>query len=160
MTEPSCESPWYETVIFPALLRHARGTYGRAMRRALEEAGFGDIPANGLYVIGGLNLGAPDVPLGRLIRELRISKQAAGQLVDTLVLRGYLSRSVDDSDRRRLTVALTERGRAAAEAQGAARDRIDAELLASVGTDDLSRTRRTLAVLCDIGRREDALVEE
>src|ERR1700742_1488990 len=142
------DTPWYETVVLPALLRHARGTYGRAMRRALEEAGFADIPANGLYVIGGLNLGAPDVPLGQLIRELRISKQAAGQLVDTLVLRGYLSRSVDDTDRRRLTVALTERGRAAAEAQAAARDRIDAELLASVGADDIARTRRTLAVLC------------
>ncbi|HEY0271192.1 MAG TPA: MarR family transcriptional regulator [Sphingomonas sp.] len=155
MTDMQADSPWYEDVALTALLRHARGTYGRAMRRALDEAGYADIPANGLYVIGGLSLGAPDVPLGRLIRELRISKQAAGQLVDTLVLRGYLSRSVDEADRRRLTVTLTERGRAAAQAQAAARSRIDAELLARVGADDIGLTRRTLAVLCDIGRAEE-----
>ncbi len=153
------ETPWYETVALPALLRHARSTYGRAMRKALDEAGYGDIPANGLYVIGGLHLGAPDVPLGQLIRELRVSKQAAGQLVDTLVLRGYLSRSVDDNDRRRLTVTLTERGRAAAEAQTVARERIDADLLTSVGAEDVSRTRRTLAVLCDIGRQAEEAVD-
>jgi DNA-binding MarR family transcriptional regulator len=150
------ESPWYETVPVPALLRHARGTYGRAMRRALDDAGYADIPTNGLYVIGALNLGAPDVPLGDVIRSMRISKQAAGQLVDTLVLRGYLSRSVDEADRRKLVVALTDRGRAAAEAQGQARNRIDDELLASVGAEDVARTRRTLAVLCDIGRQEEA----
>ena len=47
------------------------------------------------------------------MRELGVSKQAAGQLVDTLVLRGYLERSVDPEDRRRLTLTLTERGMAA-----------------------------------------------
>ena len=49
-----------------------------------------------MYVIGGLALGAGDVPLSRLIQELGVSKQAAGQLVDTLVLRGYLERTVDE----------------------------------------------------------------
>ncbi len=87
------------------------------------------------------------------MKELRISKQAAGQLVDTLVMRGYLERSVDKDDRRKLTVALTERGRAAAATQKAAREKIDAELLASVGADDALRTRRSLAVLIDIGRQ-------
>lgn len=123
------------------------------MRKALDEAGYDDIPGNGLYVIGGLALGAEDVPLGRLIKELRISKQAAGQLVDTLVTRGYLERSIDKDDRRKLTVTLTERGKAAAATQAAAREKVDAELLASVGQDDVNRTRRTLAVLCDIGRQ-------
>ncbi len=154
------EKPWYETIGLPVLLRHARTTYGTAMRRALDEAGYDDIPANGLYVIGGLALGVPDIPLGQLIKELRISKQSAGQLVDTLVTRGYLERSADKDDRRKLTVALTERGRAAAEAQKAAREKVDAELLAAVGETDISRTRRTLAVLIDIGRQEDGGQEE
>jgi DNA-binding MarR family transcriptional regulator len=149
--------PWYEQVVMPALLRHARTAYGAAMRRALDEAGFDDVPRNGLYVLGGLALGGPDMPLGVLIRQMRISKQAAGQLVDTLVTRGYLERTIDDNDRRRLTVALTARGRAAAEVQAAARDSIDAELLASVGADDIVRTRRTLAILADIAsQREQA----
>jgi DNA-binding MarR family transcriptional regulator len=139
-----------DNIGLPVLLRHARNTYGAAMRRALNDAGYDDIPGNGLYVIGGLAVENADIPLGQLIRELRISKQAAGQLVDTLVTRGYLDRSVDKDDRRKLTVTLTERGRAAAATQSAAREKVDADLLAAVGKDDIDRTRRTLAVLCDM----------
>lgn len=139
-----------ENIAMPVLLRHARNTYGLAMRRALAEAGYDDIPGNGLYVIGGLALDRDDVPLGQLIRELRISKQAAGQLVDTLVTRGYLDRATVKDDRRKLTVTLTERGRAAASTQAAAREKVDADLLAKVGAEDVERTRRTLAVLVDM----------
>lgn len=153
-------APWYETIVMPALLRHARSTYGAAMRRALEKAGFDDVPRNGLYVIGGLALGAGDVPLGQLVKELRVSKQAAGQLVDTLVARGYLERAVDPGDRRKLTVTLTERGRAAAAAQAAAREAIDAELLARVGEENVRRTRRTLAVMLEIARRHSGEAED
>ncbi len=135
----------------PALLRYARTTYGAAMRRALEEAGFDDIPGNGLYVIGGLALDREDVPLGQLIRDLRVSKQVAGQLVDTLVTRGYLERAIDKEDRRKLTVTLTERGHEAAAVQTAAREKVDAELLAKAGPEDIERTRRTLVTLIDIG---------
>ncbi|HVV71135.1 MAG TPA: MarR family transcriptional regulator, partial [Verrucomicrobiae bacterium] len=136
--------PWFEQIVMPALLRHARNTYGLAMRRALTQAGYDDIPKNGLYVIGGLAMGAGGIPLGQLVKELRVSKQSAGQLVDTLVLRGYLERTVDPEDRRKLTVTLTERGRAAAETQSAVREKIDADLLARVGERDLTCTRRTL----------------
>ncbi len=147
------EKLWFEEVAMPVLLRHGRNAYGSAMRRALDEAGYDDIPGNGLYLIGGLALEREDIPLGQLIKELRLSKQAAGQLVDTLVTRGYLERTMDKEDRRKLTVNLTERGRAAAAAQRAGREKVDAELLASVGQEHLSHTRRTLAVLCDIGRQ-------
>ena len=151
---------FFEKVAIPVLLRHARNTYGAAMRRALGEAGYDDIPGNGLYLIGGLALDREDIPLGKLIKELRISKQAAGQLVDTLVTRGYLDRTMDKDDRRKLTIALTERGRAAAATQAAAREKVDAELLASVGQDDLRRTRRTLAVLCDIGHQAECAPDD
>ncbi len=152
--------PWYEGIVMPALLRHARYTYGTAMRRALVEAGYDDIPKNGLYVIGGLALGAGGVPLGQLIKELRVSKQAAGQLVDLLVLRGYLERKVDIGDRRKLTVTLTERGRDAAATQAMVREKIDAELIARVGQADVNCTRRTLAALVDLGRQGGAEQED
>jgi DNA-binding MarR family transcriptional regulator len=151
------EKPRFKEIVMPALLRAARSTYGAAMRRALAEEGYGDIPKNGLYVIGGLALGPGDAPLGRLIQELGVSKQAAGQLVDTLVLRGYLERSVHADDRRKLTITLTPRGQAAAAAQAAGRMRVDAELLARVGADDIARTRRALAALRDMGRQAEAL---
>ena len=146
------EKPWYQEVVVPALLRHARVTYGLAMRRALDEAGYDDIPKNGMYVIGGMALNSDALPLGELIKQLRVSKQAAGQLVDSLVLRGYLKRDEDPNDRRKSNVTLTERGRTAAAVQGAAREQIDAQLLARVGQEDVLRTRRTLAALIDIGR--------
>lgn len=144
------DTAWYEDVVIPALLRHARTTYGKAMRAALEEAGYDDIPGNGLYVIGGLALADRVVPLRQLVRELGITKQGAGQLVDALVTRGYLSRAADQSDRRQLIVALTERGRAAAEVQRQARERIDAELLARVGEDDVRAVRRALGALIEM----------
>jgi DNA-binding MarR family transcriptional regulator len=135
----------------PVLLRHARTAYAVAMRTALAEAGYGDIPKNGLYVIGGLARQAGNHPLGQLIEDLRLSKQAAGYLVDTLVTHGYLDRQVDSEDRRRLTIDLTQRGRGAAKVLIAAGATVDAELLSQVGPKDVERTRRTLLALVDIG---------
>lgn len=158
MTKPLVQ---LSDIPLPALLRHARAAYGSAMRGALEDAGYNDIPKNGLYVIGGLALGAGDIPLAVLIRDLRISKQAAGQLVDALVTRGYLDRTVDEQDRRRLVVTLTERGRAAAATQAAARERIDAALLAKVGQRCVEQTRVALAALAGMaGWGEPAATEE
>jgi DNA-binding MarR family transcriptional regulator len=147
MTDPDSQ---HAAIPMPALLRHARTAYGLAMRKALADAGYDDVPKNGLYVIGGLALGAGDVPLGVLIRDLRLSKQAAGQLVDTLVNRGYLARNVDEQDRRRLVVTLTDRGKAAAATQAIARERVDAELLAKVGPECIAQTRLALAALTDM----------
>lgn len=145
---------WYEEIVVRALLRHARGTYAAAMRRALDEASYDDIPENGLYIIGGLANGAGDAPIGLMAQQLRITKQAAGQLVDTLVMRGYLTREGDPSDRRKLVIALTDRGRNAADVQGTARDRIDTELHARIGDNGLRALKRGLAALMEIGRQE------
>ena len=154
MTDPYA---WYDNialghpVVMPALLRWARDTYGAAMHKALAEAGCDDIPPNGMFVIGGLGMGAGDAPLGSLVRQLKVSKQAAGQLVDTLVLRGYLKREADEEDRRRFSVKLTERGWHAAAVQREAREKIDAELAARVGADAVANARKTLAALIEIG---------
>jgi DNA-binding MarR family transcriptional regulator len=145
--------PAGDEVSMPALLRHARLAYGLAMRSALEAAGYGDIPKNGLYVIGGLARESSAHPLSQLIEELRLSKQAAGQLVDTLVTRGYLERYVDSEDRRRLTIGLTQHGRAAATVLAAAGATVDEELRARVGAQEIASARRALFVLVDIGRR-------
>ena len=99
-------------VPIPALLRAARGAYGHAVRTRVAAAGCDDLPRNGPYVLGGMaNRGGN---AGGLVRELGVSKQAASQLIDTLVLRGYLERRVDPDDRRRMEIELTDRGRAVA----------------------------------------------
>ena len=145
---------WFDQIALPALLRHARTTYGAAMRKALDAQGYDDIPGNGLYIIGGLALGAQAVPIGQLAREMRVTKQGMGQLIDTLVMRGYLTRTPDAADRRQLMITLTARGQAAAEVQTAARAAVDQALAAKVGDEDIARTRRTLAALIEIHRAE------
>jgi DNA-binding MarR family transcriptional regulator len=152
MRTGTMENPELDEIPIPALLRHARSTYGRAMRGALERHGFDDVPANGMYVIGGLALGAGGSPIGFVARDLGVSKQAAGQLIDTLVARGYLARTADKTDRRQLIVTLTDRGRAAAAAQVEGRTAIDAELANRIGSDDLSAMRKGLAALIAIRR--------
>jgi DNA-binding MarR family transcriptional regulator len=136
---------WLDEVAFPALLRAARTAYGSAIRESLAEAGCDDVPRNGSYVIGAI--ARTGAPLGQIIKELGVSKQAAGQLVDTLVMRGYLDRSVDPEDRRRLTISLTERGHAAAAVIRSAIDQVDASLVDRVGQEYVRHARVTLAAL-------------
>ena len=154
------EQPWYQTLVMPALLRHARSAYGQAMRAALAAIDCEDMPRNGMWVVGGLAMGAGGVPLGDLVRDLGVSKQAAGQLVDTLVLRGYLERSADPQDRRKLSVTLTERGKAVAAAQTKARERIDAQLADRVGAEHVRHARATLAALIEIGQAGEEEAED
>jgi DNA-binding MarR family transcriptional regulator len=92
-----------------------------------------------------------EVALSRIIADLGVSKQAAGQLVDTLVARGYLHRSVDPEDRRRLTLGLTERGQDAATVIRTAVAGVDSELAGRVGEDRLDEVRGVLAALAELG---------
>ena len=137
-----------DDVVLPALLRAARGAYGHAVRKHLAEGGFDDLPRSGPYVLGGIVNRAGNA--SDLIRQLRVSKQAASQLVDTLVLRGYLERAVDPEDRRRMTLSVTERGRAAAAAVKAGVEEVDAELLERLEPAGVRALRAGLVALCDI----------
>jgi DNA-binding MarR family transcriptional regulator len=134
-----------------ALLRGARAALGAAMRQALAQAGCDDLPPNGPYVLGAI--ARTSAPLSSIIRQLGVSKQAAGQLVDTLVLRGYLERSIDPADRRRLVVGLTLRGEDVAALIRTAVDQLEADLEADVGSERMRATREVLASLI---RREAA----
>jgi DNA-binding MarR family transcriptional regulator len=136
----------------PALMRWARGSYGQAVRASLAVAGFDDLPRNGAFVIGGMaNAGGSAADM---IRGLGVTKQAASQLIDTLVLRGFLTREVDAEDRRRLTISLTERGRGAAEAVRAAVEAIDVELAAAITPAEMAGLRAGLTALAEINLRQ------
>lgn len=144
MMAPGPDSP-----SLPALLRAARRTYGDAVRAALAENDFEDVPANGSYLLSGI--ARDGVPLSSLIDQLGVSKQTAGQLVDSLVKRGYLERSVDPADRRRLVVGLTGQGADAASVIRSAVDNVDAALAERVGAGRLQDVRTTLRALADLG---------
>jgi DNA-binding MarR family transcriptional regulator len=140
-----------DEVPIPALLRAARGSYGHAIRMRLAAAGYDDLPRNGPFVLGGIvNRGGT---AGRLVRELGVSKQAASQLIDTLVLRGYLVREPNPEDRRRVTIAVTERGSAAAELVRSGVEAVDAELVELLAPEELNGLRAGLVALCEIRER-------
>jgi DNA-binding MarR family transcriptional regulator len=151
MTSAHFDAAPYDDVSVPALLRAARGSYGDAIRGTLTAAGFDDMPRNGSFVLGGMsNRGGS---AAELVRDLGISKQAASQLIDTLVIRGYLVRDADPADRRRQTLAVTERGRAAAAAVGTAIASVDAQLTALVSAEQFAGLRAGLAALTAIRER-------
>ena len=140
-----------DVIVMPALLRGARGSYAEAVRTDLTAAGFDDLPRNGPFVLGGMarfNASAAD-----MITGLGVTKQAASQLIDLLVVRGYLTREMDPEDRRRMTISLTDRGRGAAQVTRSAVESIDAELAAMITADELAGLRAGLTALGEIRSR-------
>ena len=143
--------PPEDEVVIPALLRAARGSYARVIATHVVSAGFDDLPRNGAFVLGGMaNWGGSAADM---IGGLGVSKQRASQLIDALVLRGYLTREVNPEDRRRMLIGLTDRGRAAAAAVRAGIEAIDAELAEMISPTELAGLRTGLAALGTIKER-------
>ena len=143
-----------DEILIPAFLRAARGAYGNEIGRRLADTGFDDMPRNGPFVLGGMaNHGAT---AGDLVRQLGVSKQAASQLIDTLVLRGYLARHENPDDRRRVDIELTERGHAAAKAVRAGVVAIDDALARRISPTELAGLRAGLAALVEIREEGEA----
>jgi DNA-binding MarR family transcriptional regulator len=143
--------PLSEDAAIPALLRAARGSYAQAISARLAAAGFDDVPRNGAFVLGGMaNWGGS---AAEVIQGLGVTKQAASQLIDTLVLRGYLERDINPDDRRRMAIEPTDRGRAAAATIREAVEAIDAELAQMLTPAEQAGLRAGLTALADIRTR-------
>jgi DNA-binding MarR family transcriptional regulator/catechol 2,3-dioxygenase-like lactoylglutathione lyase family enzyme len=135
-------------VAIPTLMRAARGTYARSIRSHLRAIGVEDLPRNGAFILFGVMEGGTpgeDLPAG-----LGVSKQAVSQAVDILVNRGYLDRSPDASDRRRITLELTERGHRVVEAVWRGTEAIDAQLATRLSPEEIAIMRSGLSALADI----------
>jgi DNA-binding MarR family transcriptional regulator len=154
MPTPASEpTPAAEAEEILVLLVRARGGYGNTIAAHLAAAGFDDLPRNGPFVLGGMaSHGGSAV---EMIRSLGVTRQAASQLIDTLVLRGYLSREINPEDRRRMNIVLTERGGAAAAAIRAGIGEVDASLAQSLSPAELAGLRAGLAALGEIGEKTE-----
>jgi DNA-binding MarR family transcriptional regulator len=144
----------YAQLGIPGLLRLARRAYGNPVRAAFAESGFDDVPRNGAYLLArvyGNSYAVPD-----LMRGLGISKQAVSQLVDTMVMRGYVERRLDPGDRRRMLLSLTPRGQEAATVGWQAATRTDEELERRLTADGVAVLRDSLITLCKMGDEEPA----
>jgi DNA-binding MarR family transcriptional regulator len=142
----------YQQLGVPGLLRLARRAYGNAVRAALADSGFDDMPRNGAYLLARVYDGRYAV--ADLTRGLGISKQAVSQLVDTMVTRGYIERKPHADDRRRMQLTLTPRGDAAATVSWQAATRTDDELERRLSADGVAALRHGLIALCEMGDEE------
>jgi len=150
MTRTASTTANYDDVPLSALLHAARSTYSHAVDAALSEIGCDDLPTAGISIISTMHWSGAS--LEAVIRWMGVTKQAVSQAVDILVVRGYLERSHDSADRRRVTLTLTERGREAGKAARSAIERIDRELLRHAGARKVTGARATLIVLLEMGR--------
>src|SRR5580658_2809579 len=143
----------YDDVPLPALLHAIRGTYTAAVRRAQARVGCGDVPACGEYLLNAMEWSGAS--LESVIRWLGVTKQAVSQAVETLVVRGYLERERDPTDRRRVVLSLTDRGHKAGRAARSAIEDVDRRLRARVGAQCIAHTRTTLVALLEIKRHAE-----
>lgn len=131
-----------------AVLRLA-GQLTDAIQDGVTSRGFTDVrPAHGFAFV---RISAGDATTADVAEYLGITKQAASQLVEQLVTRGYLTRVPDPSDGRARLLLLTDRGQACtAAARDAATDAIDS-WRARLGARDITTLDRTLTALLTPG---------
>ena len=80
------------------------------IQEALARRGYVDVrPAHGFAFV---RISAGNATTLDVAEHLGVTKQAASQLVEQLVARGYVERPVDPDDARRRPLRLTPRGRA------------------------------------------------
>jgi DNA-binding MarR family transcriptional regulator len=145
MKAPAKGSENFDDVPLSALLRAAQRTYTEAVDRAQSKIGCDDLPQSGAYILSAMHW--TGASLDAVLRWMGVTKQAVSQAIDTLVVRGYLERSEDPEDRRRIKLVLTARGRAAGAAARSAIGLVDRRLGAKVGAQRIAATRATLAAL-------------
>jgi DNA-binding MarR family transcriptional regulator len=96
-----------------ALFREACIASPQAINAFLSAEGFDDISRNGLLVLGAvaLNDGPENGGLeGDLARDLGITEQTVGELIDALIRHGYMECQADQNDRGRAVPDITMRG--------------------------------------------------
>lgn len=131
-----------------ALIREARTTHVLAIRKHLAASGIGDMPRDGVFAMAVIR--DSDASAGDIGRRMGLSKQAVSQLLDTLVMRGYVERSADAVDRRRVKLKLTALGARASSLCRDVVDRIEQQLVQKLGARYVEHTRDTLAVLIEL----------
>ncbi|RDI45285.1 MarR family winged helix-turn-helix transcriptional regulator [Nocardia mexicana] len=134
----------------PMLLLAAAADVTDALRAGVAAAGFADVrPTHGLAFARMASAGAT---VGEIAAHLGVTKQAASQLVDDLVNRGYAQRNPHPHDARARLITLTDRGRAATRATEAAAAEFTARWVADLGERQAGDLRDALAGMVTHGR--------
>lgn len=134
----------------PLLLLAAAAEVTDAVNAGVIAAGFTDVrPAHGFAFVRM----APDgATIGEIAEHLGVTKQAASQLVDELVIKGYADRNPHPRDARARLITLTDRGWACTRAADAALAEFAARWSHTLGPNALAQLRNSLARVVTPGR--------
>jgi DNA-binding MarR family transcriptional regulator len=134
----------------PLLLLAAAAEVGDAIQAGVVAAGFTDVrPAHGFAFVRM----APDgATVGEIAEHLGVTKQAASQLVEELVNKGYAQRNPHPHDARARLITLTDRGWAVTRAADAAAAAFTERWAAALGTGTTTQLRNALAHVVTPGR--------
>ncbi|MBF6333134.1 MarR family winged helix-turn-helix transcriptional regulator [Nocardia transvalensis] len=127
----------------PLLLLAAAAEVSDAVQAGVAAAGFTDVrPAHGFAFVRM----APDgATVGEIADHLGVTKQAASQLVEELVNKGYAQRNPHPHDARARLITLTDRGWAVTRAADAAQAEFTSRWAATLGAETLIGLRDALA---------------
>lgn len=124
------------------------------IQRGLAERGFDDVrPAHGFAFV---RISSADATVADVAVHLGVTKQAASQLVEQLVQRGYVTREPDPSDRRARLLALTARGWECTRAAERAAADTTAAWERQLGAQDMAALHAALQALVVPGRLRPA----
>lgn len=126
----------------PVLVLQAAAQVVDHVQRAVEARGFADVrPAHGFAFA---RISAGDATVMEVAAHLGVTKQAASQLVQHLVTRGYVAREPDPRDGRARLLRLTERGLACTQAADQAARDLAQSWQQQVGSEAMNDVRQKL----------------
>lgn len=106
----------------------------------------------GQFAVLGLLARLGETPVGELATHERVQPPSMTRTVTCLEEGGYLTRRPHESDRRQVVVALSDRGRAAVEAERRRRDHWLAERLRELTAEERRLLREAVPVLDKLGQ--------
>ncbi len=142
---------------FGSLLALARQSWVEQVAARMQEAGFPGYRRSDAGILG-LLLRQP-LAIGQLGEALGVSRQAARQLADGLVERGYASLGTDQADSRRTLVELTASGTAYGLAIWMAQDALNETVRNRVSQADLAAADAVLRAVFPDGEARQKVDE-
>jgi DNA-binding MarR family transcriptional regulator len=135
------------TLDFGVLLNVAFVAFKDALDADLASAGFDDIGSSFGYVFRLLD--ETPCSLSELAMQLGMSSPGALKVVEDMVAKGYVSRSVDEVDRRVKWLLLTERGREALIRARSFHAKYEQALAKQLGKQQVTSMRKILETMVD-----------
>jgi DNA-binding MarR family transcriptional regulator len=134
-----------EATAFSALVLTLAGELVQGIHQRVLDAGFTDLRPTHGFAFTRIAYGGATA--GDLAEHLGVTKQAAAQLVDELVRKGYVERTPHPTDARARLLRLTERGWACTRAADVAAAATVAPFRETLGGERFSALVRDLAAL-------------